>query len=196
MVNGFDDLSDLKSSDLLMDLGITGRSCGDCQLCCKLLPVHECGKVANKRCEQQRVGKGCLVYNTFRMPSVCKTWSCAWLVGSHTQRLKRPDRSHFVVDTCFDLFAMRDENDPEGLKRYRCLQIWMDPKFPDAWKVPELHEYVNMYGHKGVGTFLRYGSSDASLLICNDDGSFVTKEADLSDKVGLCNISNAVSGGL
>jgi hypothetical protein len=34
------------------------RQCGDCQLCCKLLPVRTLGKAAGQRCKHQRHHKG------------------------------------------------------------------------------------------------------------------------------------------
>ena len=50
----------------------THRRCGDCQLCCKLLPVRELSKGASERCRHQRVGKGCTVYRQPGMPdNVC-----------------------------------------------------------------------------------------------------------------------------
>ena len=69
------------------------RKCGDCQLCCKLLPTKEIGKVANTRCEHQRTGKGCTIYA--RRPFSCSSWSCRWLLEDDTADLSRPDRAHY-----------------------------------------------------------------------------------------------------
>src|SRR5262245_54343180 len=57
-----------------------GRRCGDCTLCCKLLPVRELHKKGGERCQHQKAGKGCGVYNKPAMPPSCGLWSCRWLV--------------------------------------------------------------------------------------------------------------------
>ena len=45
----------------------TARKCGDCQLCCKLVPVADnlvgLHKPANTRCPYQRHHKGCTIYD-------------------------------------------------------------------------------------------------------------------------------------
>jgi hypothetical protein len=44
---------------------VTQRRCGDCQLCCKLLPTREVNKPANTRCQHQRAHKGCAIYEVW-----------------------------------------------------------------------------------------------------------------------------------
>ena len=66
------------------------RRCGDCQLCCKLLPVGALGKAAGERCRHQRHHKGCAVYRKRGFPSECGAWSCRWLVEDDTADLSRP----------------------------------------------------------------------------------------------------------
>jgi hypothetical protein len=74
------------------------RECGDCQLCCKLVPVPEIGKLAGQRCKNQRFRKGCALYHTPFKPITSNTWNCRWLVNDDTADLPRPDRSHYVID--------------------------------------------------------------------------------------------------
>src|SRR5262245_37028912 len=86
------------------------RHCGECTLCCKLLPVHggplingirmpsDLDKPAGERCKYQRHGKGCTVYKSYKMPTCCRVWNCRWLVNDDTQDQSRPDRSHLVID--------------------------------------------------------------------------------------------------
>lgn len=66
------------------------RICGDCQLCCKLMPVEEFDKPANCRCEHQRTGKGCAIYAD--RPMSCALWNCRWLVDTECAGLPRPER--------------------------------------------------------------------------------------------------------
>ena len=61
------------------------RNCGDCQLCCKLVPTKEINKPANTRCKHQKVGKGCGIYA--QRPFSCMVWNCRWLVNDDTADL-------------------------------------------------------------------------------------------------------------
>lgn len=81
------------------------RTCGDCQLCCKLLPVRAVGKGANERCRHQRFGKGCAIYHHPSFPVECRVWSCRWLVDPEAHGLSRPDRTHYVVDIMPDFLT-------------------------------------------------------------------------------------------
>ena len=37
------------------------RRCGDCQLCCTIVPVPEIGKPGLVRCRYQKFAKGCVL---------------------------------------------------------------------------------------------------------------------------------------
>lgn len=107
------------------------RHCGDCQLCCKVMPILEIGKKAGARCDHQKHGKGCMVHGTAAQPMSCKKWSCWWLMNP-TFMLPRPDRAGYVVDPQPD-FVVFGEDVHKG-KRVPALQIWADPARPDAWR--------------------------------------------------------------
>jgi hypothetical protein len=112
------------------------RHCGDCQLCCTLLPVRELGKGANERCRHQRFAKGCAVYNKPTMPLPCKLWNCRWLVNDDADDLRRPDRAGYVVDIVPDFVRMQRDDGSE--KVVQVVQIWCDPKRPKAYRDPAL----------------------------------------------------------
>lgn len=59
------------------------RVCGDCQLCCLLMPVEEMGKKASVRCKYQRAGKGCSIYPRRDH----RSW--AWRASYHRNEIKR-----------------------------------------------------------------------------------------------------------
>lgn len=113
--------------------GDTGRICGHCQMCCTLLPVydmHRRPKMWNVKCSYQRKGnKGCTIYPD-RPPS-CKAWSCAWLTVPETD-FPRPDQAHYIVDTFVTRFGITEYGE------YEALQVWVDPKWPDAWMCTKL----------------------------------------------------------
>jgi hypothetical protein len=124
-------------------------------LCCKLVPVEELGKAAGQRCQHVKSGKGCSIYQ--HRPISCREWSCMWLIGSeddHPLDLSRPDRAHYVIDSVPDI--IRATNKETGaVTQIDVMQIWVDPKFPDAWKDPAL---LAMLERQGIIGLVRYNS--------------------------------------
>lgn len=137
------------------------RQCGSCTLCCRLLPTKEINKPANTRCEHQRHGKGCAIYT--KRPFSCRVWSCRWLLNDDTADLSRPDRSHYVIDVIPDyVTAVQEDGTRQDVP---VLQIWVDPKYPDAHRDPALRAYIARRGeNERLAALIRYNSSDAFLL--------------------------------
>lgn len=138
------------------------RTCGECTLCCKLLPVRELNKPAGMRCQHQRHGKGCAIYS--RKPPSCAVWSCAWLVDDDAGDLRRPDRAHYVIDIMPDFITATFEDAPD--QRLPVLQIWIDPQHPDAHRDPALRAYIAKRCEQegGMAALIRYDSSRAFVL--------------------------------
>jgi hypothetical protein len=140
------------------------RQCGDCQLCCRLLPVPPLGKKANQRCQHQKFGEGCKVYRTYKMPMECAVWNCRWLVSNDTAELSRPDRSHYVIDIMPDFITIQD-NASGAEHSVQVVQIWVDPKHPEAHRDPALRRYLLRRGAEGIVGLIRFDSSNAMTLI-------------------------------
>lgn len=139
------------------------RQCGDCQLCCRLLPVRSLGKVAGERCKHQRHSKGCAVYaNLARVSPECRLWSCRWLVEDDTADLRRPDRSHYVIDIMPDFVTVRDD-ETGNLEHIQVVQIWVDPKFPDAHRDPALRAYLERRAKERIIGLVRFGTVEEPL---------------------------------
>lgn len=176
------------------------RQCGDCQLCCKLLPmsagvrfapatvemaigaglislgdatgtVADFDKPAGDRCPHQRHHKGCSIYA--RRPFGCRFWNCRWLVADDTADLARPDRSHYVVDISPDYVT---QSDGAGKTRtVPVIQIWCDPDYPDAHRDPELRAYLERRAAEGYAALVRYNAIDAMFVAApalTDDGQW------------------------
>jgi hypothetical protein len=140
------------------------RQCGDCQLCCRLLPVPPLGKKAGERCQHQKFGKGCTVYHRAGFPPECGWWSCRWLVNNDTADLSRPDRSHYVIDVMPDHVTLQNDND--GYRQnLQVVQIWCDPKHPAAHRDPALRDYLRRRGDESIVGLVRYGVARETLLI-------------------------------
>jgi hypothetical protein len=161
------------------------RECGDCTLCCKLVPVKELDKPASTRCIHQRQIKGCLVYHTPKMPLSCHIWNCRWLVKNDTDDLARPDRSHYVIDIMPDFVIAVD--DGKNIK-IQVVQVWVDANYPDAWKDPRLKAYMMRRGEEGIATMIRYNSNDAFIIIppkMNTGNEWIIRKGDMREKSEL-----------
>lgn len=135
------------------------RKCGECTLCCKLLPVRELQKGANQRCKHQR-GLGCNIYD--KRPLSCRLWSCAWLEEPmRTAGLDRPDRTHYVIDMMPDFIEIAESG-----QRVDVLQIWCDPAHRDAHRDPALRAFLeHEFETRQILGMVRYNSVEAVLLI-------------------------------
>jgi hypothetical protein len=136
------------------------RQCGDCQLCCKLLPVPPLGKKAGQRCKHQKFGKGCAVYHRAGMPPECAMWNCRWLVNDDTDELSRPDRSHYVIDVMPDFVTLQTNAD-DPPQNIQVAQIWIDPKHPEAHRDPALRRWMVRRAHEGIASLIRFNQRDA-----------------------------------
>jgi hypothetical protein len=162
------------------------RQCGDCQLCCKLLPVRELDKRAGQRCKHQKHHKGCSIYPD--RPAACQLWSCRWLTDADTTALARPDRAGYVIDMLPDEIAVTPEGTEgtEDRKMYLALQIWVDG---DAWKDDEaLTRYILKKAHEGMPTLIRYGTSRNVGILApplTDDGKWQMASGTINQSMGL-----------
>lgn len=117
---------------------MTERRCNECTLCCRLVPVAQISKPANTRCTHLRVGKGCKLHSLREYPDSCALWACIWLREPQA-KLPRPDRAHYVIDPFLDFIEL---DYPGGRDRLDVVQVWVDPKYPDAHRDPALREYL------------------------------------------------------
>jgi hypothetical protein len=169
-----------------MDRGLQlTRQCGDCQLCCKLLPVRSLDKGAGVRCQHQRHHKGCAVYATLgRVSPECKLWNCRWLVEDGTEGLSRPDRSHYVLDLMPDFVTFRDNATGEA-QHIEVVQIWVDPKYPDAHRDPALRAYMERRADQGAAALVRWDNERALAVFApalNADRQWHEVESDFRTK--------------
>lgn len=142
---------------------MTGRRCGDCQLCCRLLAVPPLGKLAGQRCQHQKFKTGCKVYGTSSMPPECSIWNCRWIVNDDMQDQARPDRSHVVVDIMPDYVTAQNLDDGTEFQ-IEVVQVWVDPKHPDAHQAPALRAYLDRRGKEGKAAIIRFNAKDAIIL--------------------------------
>jgi hypothetical protein len=100
---------------------VSGRACGSCSLCCKLLPIRELDKPENQWCVHCRPGNGgCGIYAD-RPPS-CRGFACEWLVNPQLGDEWYPARAKMFVHYNYD---------PLGNMG---LYVIVDPARPDSWR--------------------------------------------------------------
>jgi hypothetical protein len=177
------------------------RQCGECTLCCKLLPMspelfprervaetvdamidagwnkpsdfagmrHEWTKPAGEPCQHQRHRKGCAIYA--ERPFCCREWSCRWLTGTDTADQRRPDRSRVVIDLVPDFITIRP-NDGGEPTNIQVVQLWCDPKAPDAWRDPPMLAFIERRAHEGIVALVRFDNKRAITVfappLCGD----------------------------
>jgi hypothetical protein len=147
------------------------RECGDCQLCCKLLPTKEVPTLAGERCKHQRHGVGCAIYPNRPLP--CQLWSCRWLINDDTTGLRRPDRSRYVIDMLPD-FVEVDANDGTPVRKVEAIQIWCDPKDRNAHRDPALRRYLwRQWVQRGAIGLVRFSAEEGLSLVPMSDGTFI-----------------------
>lgn len=144
------------------------RQCGDCQLCCKLLPMQDnepwrggaaIDKPAGVRCPHQKHGKGCAIYA--KRPFCCRMWTCRWLANDDAADLSRPDRVFYVIDVMPDYVTVNFNDESRNIQ---VVQIWVDPKHPDAHRDPALRDYMIRRAQDGIAAIVRYDSQKAIVI--------------------------------
>jgi hypothetical protein len=170
------------------------RKCGDCQLCCKLLPTPEIDKLANVRCRHQKHGVGCAIYD--RRPLSCQMWRCQWLAPEEfdTLDLPRPDRVHYVVDMIPDYVTMtwHDGRPPDHLP---VVQVWVDPDHRDAHRDPALRRWLE---RQRMPAIIRYSERDGFVLFppsCSEDRQWHEQRSGMSEHSHTLEQKAAALGG-
>jgi hypothetical protein len=139
------------------------RQCGDCQLCCRLVPVQSINKPAGTACAFQKFHKGCTVYHQPKMPPECAIWNCRWLVNDDTADLSRPDRAHYVIDLMPDFITIKPDDGGET-QNIQVAQVWVDPNHPDAHRDPALRRWMHRRAQQNIATIVRFNKKDAFVI--------------------------------
>ncbi len=155
---------------------MTNRTCGDCTLCCRLLPVAALGKAPNSRCTHVR-GSGCSIFSDRNRPAPCREWSCRWLLGDD---LPRPDRAGYVVDSVPDSIKVTDATTGEA-KDMKVVQVWVDPGRSTSHTDPRLRKYLEGAATAGAGALLRDPGRSIALFAPVMTGTGEWREAEAAE---------------
>ena len=106
----------------------TGRSCGTCSLCCKLVGIEALDKKAGVWCPHCDAPNGCTIYQG--RPKECREFACLWLEDQRLGDEWKPAHSKivlYVVDNGARLIALVDPGSPHAWRRqpyYDQLKAW------------------------------------------------------------------------
>ena len=107
---------------------LSGRACGSCTLCCKVLGIIELGSPQGQWCRHCDIGRGCRIYD--ERPSECRSFHCGYLIWPMTDEHWFPARSKMVIVSELD-----------GKR----VAIYVDPARPDAWRERPYHDEIRQW---------------------------------------------------
>lgn len=92
------------------------KECGECTLCCELLPIPEINKPENVLCGDCVLGKGCGIYNS--RPESCRNFNCLYIEDTEMNEILRPDNCNVIFEriTTKIYLAINHYNNPTAYK--------------------------------------------------------------------------------
>ena len=135
--------------DTRQTAAVSGRACGACTTCCKILPINsrELKKTASVLCRHCDEGRGCRIYD--KRPEVCRGFYCEWRLNPLIPATWRPDKSGIFVER---VAREHIEEIPEGYAADYAILIML--LRPDAIDRPALSETIEEHVVRRVATFL------------------------------------------
>jgi len=110
------------------------KTCGSCNLCCKVVAVESLNKPAGSWCKHAKPGNGCGIYGSH--PAQCQGFKCLWLEDPSLSDEWKPNKIRFVVRA--------DGNDS-------AIAIDVDPAMPDAWRKQPYFNEIKSWSQIAVG---------------------------------------------
>ena len=115
---------------------LTGRQCGQCSLCCKVLRVIELEKPENVWCDHCLPGHGgCSIHPT--RPQICRGYYCGWMLSKTVTDEWYPLKSHMVLSI----------GAHHGLQT---VTVTCDLNYPLAWREPPYYAQLKQMSARGL----------------------------------------------
>jgi hypothetical protein len=115
---------------------LTGRSCGDCALCCKILDIAALEKPAGEWCKHCSTHKKCDIY-PYRPVQICDTFNCGYITQPGVPESWYPGKSRIIISTIAD--------QPHVF-------LIVDPARPDAWRKAPYYQHIKQWALENNGT--------------------------------------------
>jgi hypothetical protein len=131
---------------------VTKRSCGSCNLCCRVMGVPEI-KQDHAWCQHAcRPGGGCRIYTD--RPEPCRDFNCMWLLDNRFGPHWYPARARIVINAKLD-----------GDKAY--IAFVVDPDYPGRWREEPWFSDIKKIARAGIaGTA---GQKWVTLIMIKDE---------------------------
>jgi hypothetical protein len=139
---------------------VPGRSCGTCNLCCKVYSIKELNKPAGRWCVHCVRGSGCAIHTN--RPRSCREFFCSWLVDPNLGPEWKPEVSRFVLSS-------------DGF--HRAIMVTVDPGRPLAWKRAPYYAVLKQFSE----IFFRIGQK----VLVNLNGHITVILPDRDTSIGL-----------
>jgi hypothetical protein len=140
------------------------RQCGDCNSAASSCPSDRSARAP---------ASGANISATTKAARSMRAWPrcrpsagcgvCRWLAEADTADLRRPDRSHYVIDVMPDFVTLRNDETGE-LEHIQVVQIWVDPRFPDAHREPALRAYLERRAEERIVGLIRFDDTNGFVL--------------------------------
>ena len=72
------------------------KECGDCTLCCMVLPIHQVQSPPSVMCQHCTIESKCNIYDT--RPEACKNFNCEWILDETMSDDLRPDKTGVIFE--------------------------------------------------------------------------------------------------
>ncbi len=124
------------------------RECGDCTLCCLLLPIPEAKSEHSQLCSH--CNKGCNIYD--KRPNMCKEFNCDWLLDETIPEELRPDKCNVIF---------------EYINKYSvlCLVHFNDL---NAWNREPVMNYMKKLNSEGISVAISSYTSETNRFMLAD----------------------------
>lgn len=112
------------------------RECGECTLCCLVLPIQEIKSEPGKLCSHCDLKSGCTIYNT--RPVSCINFKCSWLCDNKMSEGLRPDRTNIIFEKITDEIHIGTLN----------------PNNIIGWNKSIVLDYIKLLNNKGISVII------------------------------------------
>ena len=133
------------------------KSCGDCNLCCKVVAVESIEKAAGKWCEHARPGAGCGIYGSH--PEQCRGFICLWLEDPSMPDAWKPNKSKLVIRADGSEMAVA---------------VDVDSAYPNAWRKEPFYSEIKQWSR------IAWGGKGRVVVYVGDRAWVIFPEEDLS----------------
>jgi hypothetical protein len=127
--------------EVLLEQLVTGRECGSCVACCKVLKINkpELQKAADVLCPHN-TGSGCGIYAM--RPAICRTWYCLWRRLGELPDFLRPDK-------CGVMFSLDQHRPPRNIFERLCIVARAIDDDPSVFDNGPIKIALKMFAEEG-----------------------------------------------